>query len=273
MATLEAIEVSNEGEPSVTDHQKTLSSSPDPPPSFSICSPNSNEFKVPAWREHQVSASDDCLIPLSTSIGWMTPSFMFGAYITGEHFHMRISMRTESNFLAALITAIIHIVLFKYLEGRRADGPKSVPQSYVAVASHLLATVFRASLTTALGVAFTQYLWTILRTHPLRIANIELMFRVRQDIRTLFAPGLSRSSPILLFVGLVTWMIPLAVTYPPGALTVASVPHTSLIKITVPTTTPSAADYTTLIRGEAINNAFSPCWGSGIWQFEYVTLS
>jgi hypothetical protein len=181
---------------------------------------------------------------------------------------------------AALAISAIHLGLFKYLDGKDADSPKSIPQSYISAASHLLTTLFRATLTMSLGVAFAQYLWAFLRRYPTSVANIELLFQARQNILNIFAPGLVKSSPTLLFISTITWIIPLAVTYPPGALTVTSMLRNSTVSVVVPVTTPSLDTYSTLSQAVAKRNALNGISLTnfdvprpGIWQYKYVTSS
>ena len=47
----------------------------------------------------------------------------------------------------ALAIAIAHLLLFRYLDGKEADGPNEVaPQSYISTASNILANGLYVSL-------------------------------------------------------------------------------------------------------------------------------
>jgi hypothetical protein len=122
--------------------------------------------------------------------------------------------------------------VFNYLDGRiaeRDDGSESeqlpfrttsLPQSYVTTISLLLVTAFRAALVAAIGICYTQYLWQTMRRQFLDVGLIEELFQIRANVLRLFNPALIRYTPSLLVIALITWIIPIAAVYPPGAMTV-----------------------------------------------------
>lgn len=128
----------------------------------------------------------------------------------------------------ALMCAVAHFCVFNYLDGRiadRGDEPPpfrstSIPQSYVTTISLVLVTAFRASLVASIGICYTQYLWQTLRRQLLEAGLIEELFQIRANALRLFNPALVRYTPSLLVIATLTWLVPLATVYPPGALTV-----------------------------------------------------
>lgn len=57
----------------------------------------------------------------------------------------------------ALVLALVHLILFRFLDERRADGPLRIaPQSYVSTASNIIANTFGIALKASLAIAFSQ---------------------------------------------------------------------------------------------------------------------
>lgn len=127
-----------------------------------------------------------------------------------------------------MITAIAHFCVFNYLHGRvaatsdegRSFRSTSIPQSYVTTISLLLVTVFRASLVASIGVCYAQCLWKTLRRELLEVQHIEELFQIRANALRLFNPALLRHSSSLVLLATMSWPIPVATIYPPGALTI-----------------------------------------------------
>lgn len=132
----------------------------------------------------------------------------------------------------AFTIAVIHLLTFKYLDGKQTDG---IPQSYVTTASSIMANLFGASLTAALAIAFTQWLWRLMRRTPTKVATIELLFTIRTNPFLLFRPAVIRCTPVLFLCALLTWSIYIATSLPPGALTVQLSERTYFQMVRVPT--------------------------------------
>jgi hypothetical protein len=137
--------------------------------------------------------------------------------------------------MAAFSTALAHCLFFMRLNRKPAD---TISQTYVSTISHLLGNVFRASLCGALAVAFAQHLWRVLRTNSVKISNIELMYTIRSNFFLLAHPGVVMTAPLLFLLSCLAWTIPLAVIYPPGALTVVPSPRIDFPDTLVPTFDP-----------------------------------
>ena len=94
-------------------------------------------------------------------------------------------------------------------------------QSHVTAVALLLATAFKACVIAAVGIAFAQHLWQILRQRPHTIRSIEQFFHLRSNP---FALGRLKGipqAPVLMLMALFVWLIPLAVVYPPSTLTIS----------------------------------------------------
>lgn len=84
-------------------------------------------------------------------------------------------------------------------------------------------------------MAFTQHLWRILRTTSVKVSEIELLYTVRNNLFLLAHPGVVKTTPLLFLLAVFIWTIPLAVIYPPGALTVVPFAQVNFRNTLVPT--------------------------------------
>lgn len=82
-----------------------------------------------------------------------------------------------------------------------------------------------------LGACFTQHLWHILRTRALQVSLIESLLQARSNILELGNPKIARQAPILLVAAALSWLVPSATIYPPGALVIRSEPFWSLAQV------------------------------------------
>ena len=139
-------------------------------------------------------------------------------------------------FCIAAVAAIGHFILFDLINGKPADGPDQViSQTWVTTISNILANVFGYSLRSALGVAFIQYLWLLLRTEIMKVSTIELLFSIRSNPFVLIRPAALKAAPVLFALAIIVWASQIVVSFPPGAITVITVRKFSFGNITVPT--------------------------------------
>jgi hypothetical protein len=122
----------------------------------------------------------------------------------------------------ALLISVAHYVFFRSLDGKDISAPFMLRQSQVTTIALLLVTSFRASIIAVLGSCFTQYPWYLLRSRTLQVGLIESLFQVRSNIIELVNLRIARNALVLLAATKVSWLIPLATIYPPGALSVRS---------------------------------------------------
>ncbi|CZR65875.1 uncharacterized protein PAC_15775 [Phialocephala subalpina] len=136
-------------------------------------------------------------------LGWKTPTGMIACY------------------LLALLFSITHLSMFVFLDNRPVA---SYRQSYVTTASIILASAYHLSLKAALGIAFTQKLWNLLRKSFQKLQTIEQLFTMRSNFASALHWTVLRSAPLLSLLTIVLWGLQIATTFPPGALTVVSRP-------------------------------------------------
>lgn len=99
----------------------------------------------------------------------------------------------------------------------------------------LIASTFGLSLKSSLCLAFTQYLWYLLRQAPLKVSTVEALFSMRSSPKALFdSASVIKASPLVLITAVI-WLIPIATSFPPGSLTVVAGSRTDVVSIDVPT--------------------------------------
>jgi hypothetical protein len=148
------------------------------------------------------STKEPALITSTWGIGWQTPTLMLASYVLGMRFRKKPSMNCLT--LVALAIAVAHLLLFQYLDGKEADGPNEIaPQSYISTASNILANTFGFFLRFALGVAFVQYLWHLLRCTTMKVSTIEHLFSIRSNPFLLLRPTVISTAPILFALAII----------------------------------------------------------------------
>lgn len=139
--------------------------------------------------------------------------------------------------IQAVFIAFAHLALFKFLDGKRADGRTEIaPQSHINSLSHLLASLFQTAIQACLSAVFIQYLWFVLRRSALNVSTIETLFLIRSQPLSFFRFELSalKSTSILLLIASLIWAVYIVTIFPPGALTIGQVPYHNSSLSTVP---------------------------------------
>ena len=135
----------------------------------------------------------------------------------------------------ALAIAIAHLLLFRYLDGREADGPNRVaPQAYITTASNILANAFGFALRASLAVAFCQYLWRLFRAQAMKVSTIELIYSIRTNPFQLFQLAVLRAAPTLCALATIMWLSQIASSFPPGAITITTAQRVEFSSVIVP---------------------------------------
>ena len=86
--------------------------------------------------------------------------------------------------------------------------------------SLVLGTGFRAASVASIGICFTQLLWRKLRSNIMEVGKIEGLFQMRTNVIKLCSPAIVRTMPMLVGIAAVSWLVPIALIYPPGSLTI-----------------------------------------------------
>jgi hypothetical protein len=188
----------------------------------SLLEHNQSGLKV---QNAEINIAKDCN-QTPTQFAWKTPLAIVGCYVSGNVRHLCIILSLILTPLLATILAVFHYIFFRLIDGQEASHMFALRQSQVTTVSFLLVTAFRASIVAALGTSFTQYLWYVLRIRCLQVELIESLFKIRSNAWGLFNYKIMRHAPLLFAAAALSWTIPLATIYPPGALTIRFESHT-----------------------------------------------
>lgn len=90
-------------------------------------------------------------------------------------------------------------------------------------------------MTALTSIAFTQYMWRVFRREHISVSVIECFYTLRHRPLSFFSSSAFKTSPILFFLAIIAWTIPIALIYPPGALIVIPFPVTADHSGIVPT--------------------------------------
>lgn len=180
------------------------------------------------------SKNEPAIICSTWTIGWQTPALMISCYVLGTSKFWLLT-KASSNLASALALALIHLILFRVIDGREADGPfRIAPQSYIATASNIIANAFGVAIKASLAVAFSQYLWHLFRIQSMKVSTIELLFAIRSNPFQIFRAASLKATPILCALALLMWLSSIVISFPPGAITIATAPRTSYETVSVP---------------------------------------
>jgi hypothetical protein len=141
------------------------------------------------------------------------------------------------------VCALAHYLLFEYLDSsttgshddRLSLPTTSISQSYATTISLLLVTAFRAALVGSIGICYTQQLWVTFRSKVLRVSLIEDLFQIQSNALRLANYALFAHTPFLVVIIGFSWLIPVAMIYPPGALVIRVEPATFNTRFNVST--------------------------------------
>lgn len=125
-------------------------------------------------------------------------------------------------------------MLFRYLDNKSVQLHHNL-QTYITTTSNLLAYLFTASIKIALAVAFAQHLWHIMRRSEMKVSTIEMLFSIRSNPLRLFRINSIKKTWILFSLAVLLYIIPIATSFPPGALTVRSTSPVEIVPSKVPT--------------------------------------
>lgn len=151
------------------------------------------------------SKNDPLFITSTWGIGWQVPALILACYALGNTV---LPLKELLFWLSpAAAIAFAHLILFKFISGKPADEPNRVaPQSYITTASNVMANGFGISLRVSLSAAFAQYLWHLLRTQPMKVSTIELLFSIRSNSFQIFKTASLLATPTLCLLATFMWI-------------------------------------------------------------------
>ncbi|KAH7074435.1 hypothetical protein BKA63DRAFT_595919 [Paraphoma chrysanthemicola] len=189
--------------------------------------------------------------------------------------HSRATFVVIGSYLAAWSLAVIHCVFFKILDGKDVSSASVLQQSHVSTISLLLVTAFRAAIIVVLGSCFTQYLWFLLRARCLQLSLIDDLFQIRSNLLGLCNHKVFRQAPILFLVATLSWLVPLATIYPPGALTIQTelFVSTTMVNASILNPITNQSDVRSLADIERVSREGTPGYSLSSRYSQYVRPS
>ncbi|KAH7121138.1 hypothetical protein B0J11DRAFT_438407 [Dendryphion nanum] len=116
-------------------------------------------------------------------------------------------------------------------------------QSHVTTVSLLLTTAFKACILTAVGTAFAQHLWQLVRQRAYTIRSIEQFFQLRSSVVELGELQVILHAPFLVLMAVFAWLVPFAAIYPPSSLTISMHPFVEMRELEVPVLFPAQPEF------------------------------
>jgi hypothetical protein len=161
---------------------------------------------------------------------------------------------TMSNTSPAVTLAIAHLGLFRWLHERQVDD--SISQPYVTALSYFFVNGFRLLLAASLGISFVQIVWKLLRVRPIQLGDLDHLLSVLSNPLQLGRVSLFWRAPVPFLCAILFWCLPIAMVFPPGALTVETRSLTTLTAKAVPTFDP----------GFVGNETYEGMLSAALWQ-------
>lgn len=133
-----------------------------------------------------------------------------------------------SNISPAVTLAVAHLGLFRYLHEREVDFNSSgIGQPFVTGLSYFFVNGYRLLLAASLGISFVQIVWKLLRVRPVRLGDLDDLLSVLSNPLQLGRVRLLWRAPVPFLCAIVFWCLPIAMLFPPGALTVETTSATT----------------------------------------------
>ncbi|KAK3941688.1 hypothetical protein QBC46DRAFT_285883 [Diplogelasinospora grovesii] len=123
---------------------------------------------------------------------------------------------------------------FYYRSRNGKPVPSENDQQWIIRIGTAFALASTGFLRVAVGLAHAQYIWTIFRRKAVSLGGIDKLFTLTSNPTGLFSAEVLRVGSIAVFIGLVSWCLPLAAVFPPATLSVTSLsrePHSNLLSL------------------------------------------
>ncbi|QPC71977.1 hypothetical protein HYE68_002729 [Fusarium pseudograminearum] len=132
--------------------------------------------------------------------------------------HKSTLVLMTGSLLAGLALAIGHHLFYDYLNGRIVQSQNQ--QEWFLRIGTAMAFLVRALLSAAIGIAYVQILWRMLRSKSVTINGIDSLFGVSHNAWDLATLELWTAAPALTIVALIAWALPLIAVITPATLSI-----------------------------------------------------
>jgi len=149
--------------------------------------------------------------PLSTR-GYRIPSGFPRLRDWKSFFYMTIL------YLIGLLAAVGQHFFYHFLDGRQIDQV-NISQSWVSRISTAFSFLFKSMMVATVGIAYAHSFWHRVRGDAIRVKGINAMFSVLKNPLKFFNMDVLVRAKILLIIAVISWALPIAAIFAPGALT------------------------------------------------------
>ncbi|KAF2158720.1 hypothetical protein M409DRAFT_61436 [Zasmidium cellare ATCC 36951] len=135
--------------------------------------------------------------------------------------------------LVGLLIALAHHFTNEYLDGKAVDDVY-ISQSWITRIGTGLAFVAKLAFTVAVEIAFVQHQWQSFHRQTFRIDEVDTLTGALGNIFGLLQSTVWFRHPLLAFLVLIAWTIPIAAIVTPGALSVSPSAQVRVADASVP---------------------------------------
>ncbi|OAP59533.1 hypothetical protein AYL99_06831 [Fonsecaea erecta] len=189
-----------------------------------MASMSSNAFQAGRAEAEASSRSSD------VSAVWKPPNATLSS-TRRRRIHWRAPTLMASSFIAALIGAVSHHILYSCVDGRAITF--DFEQQVVTSAGSALAFVVKVLLATSSSIAFTQCMWSSMRSQCVEVRSMDSLFSVLGNPFVLLDLRFWLGHPILTLTAATTWLVPLSAIFTPATISVGPKVHASAVTTNV----------------------------------------
>jgi len=102
------------------------------------------------------------------------------------------------------------------------DGKSATHQEWAIRIGTGFSFLIKSCYAASLAIAIKQFVWARVRRTACQISTIDALFAITTDITSLLTGGLWQRTPLVALIGVVFWLIPLAVIVTPSTLSVTT---------------------------------------------------
>lgn len=178
----------------------------------------------------------------------------------GIHWYTPVSMLLL--LFMGVAAAITHHLFYSFLHNTTVGG--EFQQRWTLWIGSALGFLTKVTLTAALGISRTQWVWLMLRKKWFTLDMIDSLFGIVSDPTLFFTWKTIRQAKVATVMAIAMWMFPLAAILTPGTISVRTVAREE----TVPCSVPSL-----LFGFDHSSTATTPAWGvditvTDIWSWD-----
>ena len=118
----------------------------------------------------------------------------------------------------AVLIAVAHILFFIHLDQRKVSD--TISQNATSIISVGLVRLYGLVMTLTLTTALVQLVWRYFRQNSATVETVDSLYRLCVHFLTLSLPHAVRNTPAITLIAVCIAGIPIAMVFPPSALTV-----------------------------------------------------